>query len=95
MWNACLYPPPPSCLSPSQGRRSPWGPHYHLTRTFAGTEIDGLAIALITDAAICITVLRMSNDLRQNWFPRGADEHYICPRGKHGCAVKFQFSESE
>ena len=50
---------------------------------------DGLAIALISDAAIYITMLRMSNDLRR------ADEYYICPRGKHGCAVKFHFSESE
>ena len=41
------------------------------------------------------TVLRMSNDLRQNRFPRGADEHHTCPRGKHGCAIKFHFSESE
>ena len=22
-------------------------------------------------------------------------EHHICPRGKHGCAVKFHFSKSE
>ena len=48
---------------------------------------DSLAIAVISDAAICITVFRMSNDLRQTTFPRGADEHYICPMGKHGCAV--------
>ena len=30
-----------------------------------------------------------SNDLCQNRFPRRADEHHICPREKHGCAVKF------
>ena len=30
---------------------------------------DGLAITVISDVAICITVLRMSNDLRQNRFP--------------------------
>ena len=29
-----------------------------------------------------------SNDLCQNRFPRRADEHHICPREKHGCAVK-------
>ena len=51
--------------------------------------------ALVSDAAICITVLRISNDLRQNRFHRGADEHHTCPRGKHGCAIKFHFSESE
>ena len=28
-------------------------------------------------------------------FPCGADEHYVHPRGKHGCAVKFHFSGSE
>ena len=56
---------------------------------------DGLAITVISDAAICISVLRMSNDLRQNRFLLGADEHHICPRGKHGCVVKFHFSESE
>ena len=56
---------------------------------------DGLAITVISDVAICITVLRMSNDLRQNRFPRGADEHHTCPRGKNGCAIKFHFSESE
>ena len=56
---------------------------------------DGLAIMVIRDAAICITVLRMSNDLQQNRFLRGADKHHICPRGKHGCVVKFHFSESE
>ena len=56
---------------------------------------DCLAITLICDAAICIPMLRISNDLRQNRFPCGADEYYICPGGKHGCAVKFHFSESE
>ena len=30
-----------------------------------------------------------SNDLCQNRFPRRADENHICPREKHGCAVKF------
>ena len=56
---------------------------------------DGLAITVISDAAIYITVLQMSNDLHQNRFLRGADEHHICPRGKHGRAVKFHFSQSE
>ena len=89
------HPPPP-----------PGGPHHHRTRgaerehvAVRGTEQtvpqDGLAITVISDAAICITVLRMSNDLRQKRCPRGADEHHICPKGKHGCAVKFHFSESE
>ena len=35
------------------------------------------------------------NLLCQNRFPRGADEHCIRPRGKHGCAATFYFSESE
>ena len=56
---------------------------------------DGLAIAVISDAAMCITVLRMSNDLRRNRFPWGADECHTCPRGKNGCAIKFHFSENE
>ena len=30
-----------------------------------------------------------SNDLCQNRFPRRADEHHICPRETHDCAVKF------
>jgi hypothetical protein len=78
-------------------------PHYHHTHTFSDTEIalqneriqwqDCIAFMLIRDAAICITVL--SDDLRQNRLPCGADEHYVHPRGKHGCAVKFHFSESE
>ena len=56
---------------------------------------NGLAITVISDAAICITVLQMSNDLRQNRFPREADEHHTFPWGKHGCAIKFHLSESE
>ena len=47
------------------------------------------------DAAICITVLYISNDLCQNKFPCRVDEHYIRPKGKHGCAVNFHFSKSE
>ena len=35
-----------------------------------------------------IILTTISNDLRQNSFPCGVDEHYIRPRGKHGCAVK-------
>ena len=58
-------------------------------------EVVGLWYPPPLDAAICITVLQMSNDLRQKRFPRGADEHHTCPRGKHGCAIKFHFSESE
>jgi hypothetical protein len=62
-----------------------------------GAEREHVAVRgmVISDAAIWITVLRMSNDLRQKRFPRRADEHHTCPRGKHGCAIKFHFSESE
>ena len=57
-----------------------------------------------TDARSCKTVLpSRSYEMRryaspcseQNRFPRGADEHHTCPREKHGCVVKFHFSESE
>ena len=61
-------------------------------RRFLGTHFpSGMSLVRYN----LFTVLRMSNDLRQNRFPRGADEHHTCPRGKHGCAIKFHFNESE
>ena len=88
-------PPPPPGGRPPPPREL----HCHHTHTFSGTETalqneriqwqDCDAFTLIRDAAMCITVLGIPNDLRQNRFPCGVDEHYIHPRGKPGCAVKF------
>ena len=57
--------------------------------------LDRLGVKFLAPAPLDLELLHMSNDLRQNRFLHGADEYYICPRGKHGCAVKFHFSESE
>ena len=60
------------------------------TRQRLQTEVADRAGFRITTGAL---LGGGSNDLRQNRLSCGADEHYIRPRGKHGCAVKFHFSE--
>ena len=85
--------PPPPLSFPTPGKTAPHHPLGDRTDT-VHAHLQAQKLQHKTKE-FSIGMHHMSNDLRQNRFPRGADEHHTCPRGKHGCAIKFHFSESE
>ena len=62
--------------------------------TEAQSCTTGLATTLRNGAAICITTLEIANSLPQNRCPRRAGVYHTRAEGKHGCGIRFHFTES-
>ena len=94
-------PPSPWGWLPSDGRPPPPGePYYCRTRTLwgrAGWRANSHAPLAChqahSDVAICTTRLYIVNGLLQSRCPCRAGVYHTRPRGKHGCVIRFHFTE--